>query len=70
MLLGMDGNQRRKRNIYDVGIYKRTVYGYPPLDSSCTISLYNINNSRMNEIVYHSLIWIGAGLVVYLAYNL
>ena len=69
MLLGMDGNQK-ERNTYDVGIYKRTTYRWCTMDNSCIINLYNIDNTCMNEIVYHSLIWIGAGLVVYLAYNL
>ena len=28
------------------------------------------NTGSMNEIMYHLIIWTGAGLVVYLAYNI
>ena len=68
MLLRVDGNQRQ--NTHDVDLDKRIAYRWCTLDNSCIINLYNIDNTCMNEIVYHSLIWIGAGLVVYLAYNL
>ena len=39
----MDGNQR-KRNTYDVGIYKRIIHRLCTMDISYIIDLYNTNN--------------------------